>query len=97
MHSISIKELIQSQTEACSLTGVETNLLIIVLNVPVGGKMSYFRPQCEGSRKEGNNTSEQQEIQVPYTNEKLLTEQLSREQCVRLFVGLVMHASCASE
>lgn len=37
--------------------------------------MSYFRPQCERSRKKGNNTSEQQELQVPYTDEKHLTEQ----------------------
>lgn len=64
--------------------------------------MSYFRPQCERSRKKGNNTSEQQEIQVPYTDEKHLTEQPGREQCVRVClvvvcVGLVMHASCVSE
>lgn len=88
-----MEELIQWQTEAFSQTGVETNLLIIVLNVPVGGEMSYFRPQRERS------TSEQQEIQVPYTDEKHLTEQRSREQCVRvcLCAGLVMHASCVSE
>lgn len=94
-----MEELIQWQTEAFSQTGVETNLLIIVLNVPVGGEMSYFRPQRERSRKKGNNTSEQQEIQVPYTDEKHLTEQRSREQCVRvcLCAGLVMHASCVSE
>lgn len=31
--------------------GVETNLLIIVLNVPVGGEMSYFKPWCERRQK----------------------------------------------
>lgn len=38
-------------TEPCSQTRVETNLLIMVLNVPVGGEMSYFRPWCERKRK----------------------------------------------
>lgn len=37
--------------EVCSKTGVETNLLIMLLNVPVGGEMSYFRPRRERSRK----------------------------------------------
>lgn len=38
-------------TEFCSQAGVDTNLLIIVLNVPAGGEMSYFRPWCERSQK----------------------------------------------
>lgn len=46
-------------TLACSQTVVETNLLIIVANVPLGGEMSYFRPWCERSRKTGGGRRKQ--------------------------------------
>lgn len=52
-------------TEPCSRTGVETNLLITVLNVPVGGEMSYFRPWCERSRKE-----EKRKETIPQNNRR---------------------------